>query len=294
MRLSATQLSACSRLFSSAVFRQLAGKGKSPLFARLLRELMPSGVTGATVAEAFESAFSMLRVEACRDEYVYRSAVTHKVLLGTHSLSSASMLTEFRVAHCKADLAILNGTATVYEIKSERDSLSRLAKQVATYQTFFARVVVICGESHAEEILKVTPTDVGVLRLSKRHQISTLREATDRPDLICPVTVLDSLRSSEAEEILKRLGISVPSVPNTQLRLEMRALFAQLKPEDVHIEMIRTLKRSRDLAPLRTLVDQLPKSLQAAALSVPIKKSDHDKLVGALNTNLDLALGWGG
>ncbi|MEI9986083.1 MAG: sce7726 family protein [Aliidongia sp.] len=63
----------------------------------------------------------------CATNIFIAPSVTQKILMGKHSLRTASMLNEFRAGSCKADLVILNGTATVYEIKSERDSLTRLA-----------------------------------------------------------------------------------------------------------------------------------------------------------------------
>jgi hypothetical protein len=137
MLLKATQLSALSRLFSPSVFREMARKGRSTLFAQLFTQsgLLEKKTTDVrTVSAAFDIAFSVLRRAGTRDEYVYRAALTHNILLGTHSLNTASMLTEFRAGSCKADLAILNGTGTVYEIKSDRDSLSRLVTQVENYR----------------------------------------------------------------------------------------------------------------------------------------------------------------
>jgi hypothetical protein len=102
----ASQLSAITRLFSSAVFRELAKKGRSPTFARLIAETRIAEIctAGATVGEAFDAAFAMLRRVGHRNEYVYRAALTSNVLLGTHSLKTASMLSEFRVGACKATL----------------------------------------------------------------------------------------------------------------------------------------------------------------------------------------------
>src|SRR6267154_2290198 len=130
--LTAEQLAAISRLFSSSVIREMARKGKSPLFARLASQsLLPSSLPERTpVQDFFEAAFSLLKREGYRHEYIYKAALVNKILLGKHSLQTASMLNEFRVGECKADLAILNGTATVYEVKSERDSLVRLRKQI--------------------------------------------------------------------------------------------------------------------------------------------------------------------
>ncbi len=81
------------------------------MFARSLREteLFDHADThGITVGEAFNEAFALLRQTGLRNEYVYRSALTHNLLLGKHSLRTACMLNEFRIGSCKADLIILN------------------------------------------------------------------------------------------------------------------------------------------------------------------------------------------
>ncbi len=295
METNASQLAAMARFFSSAVFRDLARSGQSPLFARLLRltDIQPRCGGDATVGQAFESAFSVLKRVGHRHEYVYRAALTQRVLMGTHSLNTASMLTEFRAGTCKADLVILNGTATVYEIKSERDSLTRLANQVANYKKVFAKVYVIASTDHVGGVMKTVPPDVGVLELSSRHQISTVREADDLPGRICPATVLESLRAPEAAAILSRLGVPVPDVPNTLRHAAMRELFAKLEPEAVHIAMVQVLKKTRALAPLRDLIDRLPPSLHAAALSIQIRRADHERLVKAVSSKLDRAQAWG-
>ncbi|MBP2161282.1 MULTISPECIES: sce7726 family protein [Asticcacaulis] len=265
------------------------------MFKRLLEEA--SGALclrrAVTVADAFEAAFKVLKISGFRDEYVYRAAVTQKILLGKHSLRTASMLTEFRAGACKADLVILNGTSTVYEIKSERDSLSRLANQVKNYRKVFATVNVITSEGHISGVAATVPPDVGILCLSKRGHISITRDAVDRPDLVCPLTVLDSLRAAEATQVLSMLGIDLPDVPNTQRHSVMKECFRAISPEDVHTAMVRTLKRTRNLAPLSEMVDKLPQSLHATALSVTLHRDHRSRLMTALATSLDEVAVWG-
>ncbi|WNK20950.1 sce7726 family protein [Halomonas piscis] len=295
MPLSTTQLSALSRLFSSSVFRELARKGRSPLFARLFAEtglLSRYTVAGGTVSSAFESAFAALRKSGIRDEYVYRAALTHNILLGRHSLNTASMLTEFRVGASKADLVILNGTGTVYEIKSDRDSLLRLSKQVEDYKKVFSHVYVIAGEAHIPEVLDSTPNDIGVMSLVRWNRIRTIRKAVDRTDLVCPDAIFQSLRMTEASEILKSLNVKIPDVPNTMLWEAMRACFSDLTPADVHQQMVWTLKKTRNLSTLSSLVDQLPTSLQPAALSINVRRADHNRLIDAVHTPLYKAMAW--
>lgn len=292
--LASDQLAAISRLFSSAVVREMARKGRSPMFARLAKQsLLVDILPGVPrVHSLFDAAFSLLKRRGYRHEYIYKAALTHKILLGTHSLQTASMLNEFRVGECKADIAILNGTATVYEVKSERDSLSRLQRQVAAYAKVFARVYVIAAESHVAAVLETMPDEVGVLKLNDRHKISTLREATDEPERTSPAAIFDSIRTPEARMILQSRGIAIPTVPNTELHTVLRKLFVELDPRVAHQGMVEVLKRTRNLLPLSDLVAQLPASLQTAALSIPLRKVDHARLVSAVSTRLDDAMAW--
>jgi hypothetical protein len=288
------QLAAISRLFSSSVVREMARKGKSPLFARLATQsqLLRSLPLSGPVYSLFDAAFSLLRREGYRHEYIYKAALTHKILLGKHSLHTASMMNEFRVGECKADVAILNGTATVYEIKSERDSLSRLERQIAAYSTVFAKVYVIAAEGHVQAVERVVPDFIGIMQLNRRHRISTLREAVDQPERTSPSAIFDSIRTAEARIILSSLGVNVPAVPNTLLHAALREQFVKLNPVQAHTEMVRVLKRTRNLLPLSSLINQLPRSLQTAALSVPLRKADHERLVTAVNSRLEDSMGW--
>ena len=56
--------------------------------------------------------------------------------------------------------------------------------------------------------------------------------------------------------------------------------------------MVKTLRLTRNLAPLGELVDQLPSSLQPAALSIQVRRADHDRLVEAVRTPLGAAMNW--
>ncbi|MGU0044232.1 sce7726 family protein [Escherichia coli] len=185
------------------------------MFARSLQRpsfLSHAETLGITVGEAFNEAFALLRQTGLRNEYVYRSALTHNLLLGKHSLRTACMLNEFRIGSCKADLIILNGTGTVYEIKSERDSLSRLQNQITNYRKAFGKIYVIAGSEHLDDVLKTTESSIGVLSLTRWNRILTVREAEEVLGFICPVTIFESLRINEAKIIASELGIKIPKL----------------------------------------------------------------------------------
>ncbi len=288
------QISAVARLFCSTVLRELARNGKSPLFVRLLNEsnLLKLASNIERVYDLFEHAFSYLIQEKYRHEYTYKAVLTKKILLGTHSLKTASMIHEFRVGDCKADVVILNGTSIAYEIKSERDSLSRLKKQIAAYMNVFAKVNVIVGENHLKAVRDSVSQDVGILKLSKRYQISKIREGRDMPSRTIPKAVFDSINLREAELVLRDLGISVPDVPNTRRYRELRECFSELDPASVQKSMIRTLKKTRNLALLGKIIDELPSSLHSAVLSLRLRKHDQSRLVMSMQTPIGEAIKW--
>lgn len=289
-----SQLSAIARLFSPSVLRELSAKGRSPLFSRLAKEasLFSRMKREDSVAQVFDLAFSILKKRDYRHEYIYKSAIAHKVLLGTHSLKTAVLLNEFRVGRCKADTAILNGTSTVYEIKSERDSLSRLRQQIEAYQHVFARVNIITGENHLEGVLSISPSDVGVMLLTERYHIHTVREAKDAPNRTFPSAIFDSIQLGESKLILERLGIELPDVPNTKLHDHLRREFLKLSPEEAHSGMVAVLKETRTLEPMADLVASLPRSLQSVAFTTKIRKQDYDRVLKAIESSANTAINW--
>jgi hypothetical protein len=292
--LDGNQQSAVARLFSAAVIRELAQKGKSPLFSRLIRDSLVINEASHTapVSSIFESAFALLRKKDYRHEYAYKAAITKKLLLGRHSLNTASLVTEFRVENCKADIAIFNGTSTAYEIKSERDKLGRLRSQLDSYKKFFSKVYVISGENHTEEVLSTTSADVGVLLLNKRFGISTVREAPENPERVCPAVIFDSIQIRESLQILQSFGIAPPTVANTEIRSAVREIFQTLDPATTHNVMVRVLRKSRNSLTLSKTLSQLPESLQAALFSTTLNLKEQTTLLDALNTSIREALNW--
>lgn len=288
-----TQLAAASRLFSSGVVRELGRGGRSATFSRLAREsgLLEAFNRGGLVRDFFDLAFRVLR-RWYRDEYVYKAAITRKKLLGVHSLRTAALLTEFRVGSCKADAVLLNGSLRIYEIKSDRDKLERLSTQIGSYLQAFSEVYVITGDGHLEGVLKLVPSEVGVIMLTERETMCTVRRAANEPGRIVPEVLFDALRTDEAALVLSRLGVTAPETPNTQRRAEYKNLFARCDAVALHDATLHVLKRSRSQLHLKNVVDSLPCSLKPAALTTPLRRRDHSRLCAAVNSPLEDGLSW--
>lgn len=84
----------------------------------------------------------------------------------------------------RIDVAVVNGIVHGYEIKSDRDSLHRLAAQVELYSKVLDRATIVVGRRHLDEALTVVPSWWGVLRVestpSGTRFVSQRRGASNR------------------------------------------------------------------------------------------------------------------
>jgi hypothetical protein len=84
----------------------------------------------------------------------------------------------------RIDLAVVNGILHGYEIKSDRDSLRRLERQVECYSRVVDRATLVVGERHLVGALNLVPEWWGVLRIrptSKGLQFRSVRGGRKNP-----------------------------------------------------------------------------------------------------------------
>ena len=277
------QGAALSRLFSAGVFKQLAKNGASPLADELLSECgYLGGICPETPLHQFlEDAFAFLS-RTRRTEYVYKNAIATNILLGTHSLNTSFMLTEFRTADCKADCVVLNGTSNVYEVKSDYDSMDRLDNQLSAYRKVFEHIRVITSERLLPKVSAIAEDWVGLSVLRPTGSIGDIRKPVSMKHAVSPEAIFDSLRRPEYEAIVLRQFGRIPDVPNTRIYGECKAMFRQLTPEVAHDEMVRVVKARGDCVRLREFIKGVPPSLKAASLSCRLTPSDRGALLRVL------------
>ncbi len=271
-----------SRLFSARIIKDLAATGRSCLARQLLSE---SDITTKLDSEMplkvfYDELFRIL-FRSYRNEYIYKNAIADKVLLGRHSLSSSFMITEFRAGNCKADSVVLNGSSTVYEIKSAYDSVARLERQLNAYRQVFDRINVITSKKQLTKIERIADESVGLMVLSDRYSISTIREATPQKDRVDPAVIFDSLRKPEYTRIIEALYGFIPDVPNTMIYSECKKMFCDITPRVAHDEMVRVLKE-RSCFQLREFITQVPTSLKAASIACNLSKKETASFLSIL------------
>jgi hypothetical protein len=285
-------VTALSRLFSPGVFRELAKLGHSPIGAGVVREsgLFPKVEQSlrAYLGEAFR-----IVSEEMRSEYVFKNAIAEQILLKKHSLRSAAMLTEFRVGSNKADAVVINGTSTVYEIKSERDSLGRLESQLDAYLRVFDKVVVAADECHRRELLDLLPRDVGLVILPKAPPASftSVREPRSDWNRLEPALMFESLQRTEYLSILSDVaGWESSEIPNGIIHGLARLEFAKLPVPVAHENFVRMLRKRADHQTDASFIRRVPKALKGLAVSISLPPHEQQRVLDALWQPAGLAL----
>lgn len=284
----AKYLNSLSRIFTPIVLNSVAEKGYSAYLTEVCNncKILQNIDSKMPFSDFLNWVYGLL-FKNYRNEYVYKNVIANKILLGKHSLHTSQMLTEFRVEKCKADVVIINGTSTVYEIKSEYDTFSRLEDQLSAYMKVFDHINVITTEPQAVKLSGELPVNVGILVVTNRNTISIYRESLSNKMKIETSVLFDSLRKHEYLQIVNNYYGSVPNVPNTRIFKECKNLFTKMNPVSAHDLTMDVLKKRNDVHALEKYLKNAPASLSAYIMS----NSNDRKKISALSQRLNTDIG---
>jgi hypothetical protein len=278
-----------AQLFSPSILNSICSGEPSEFMNYVLNQsgYVNSMKRGITLSQLFEDLYDLL-LKHYRCEYIYKNALANKILLGRHTPTTSTLLTEFTVGNCKADIVILNGTSSVYEIKTELDSLDRLDNQISTYRKIFDRIYVVTHESQMAKLTRSLSDQIGVILLTDRYTLQTVREASSNRAHVESGSIFDCLRRSEYSQLVKREFGYVPDVPNTMIYRECKKMVVGLEPTVAHDEMVELLKGRSSGATLKALLRDIPRSLKMLYLANKLTAKQHTTLMSALNAEFNL------
>lgn len=142
------------------------------------------------------------------------------------------LLNEFAVCDgdARVDIAVANGKLCGYEIKSDKDTLDRLPKQVECYSKTFDKVVIIVGEKYELKVLEQIPdwwgVEVAYRNRFKNISFRKVRKPKVNKDIDAKA-ILELLWRDELLELLKNEGFTGLSNKN---RRKLRDIAAAAIP----------------------------------------------------------------
>lgn len=262
-------------MFNSNVLNSIA-KGDFSYLEKF-QEQKSFDIKGLSLVDFYQQAYMHLS-KNYQNEYFYKSLIIKKILLGRHSLNTATMLSEFRVGLRKADCVILNGKSICYEIKTDYDSLIRLEDQLDSYLQLFDEVYVVCSITHLQSVIDTVSSCVGILVLNEFNRFTQIRKAAKRTKPLNRGLLMQSLRQEEYKKLAEILINDKINLPNTLLYKECLDIVEKYADEDfLNIKFIEILKKSRKNND--KLIESLPDSLANAAISYRFSKKEADNLI---------------
>lgn len=268
-----------ARLFSSKRIAEIAS-GDFSYLLRVAAHYRDSLSRTFTAVDIIDHAYS----ELCKDyrsEYFFKNTVAERILLGRHSINTATVLPEFRVGRSKADCVVLNGSSTCYEIKSDFDNLDRLSEQLSSYRRIFDRTYVVIGKAHLSKVEGLCGDDIGILELTSRRSLRTIREAKISQDPVDISVLMRSLRMNEYKEIVSRVSSESLDYPNTEIFAICENILKSSPSDEVRKAFCSTLKQTRKVE--KDYLLSLPRSLLMAGIGFKLRTEQRRNLVKNLN-----------
>lgn len=183
-------------------------------------------------------------------EAVVRESLRQEVLASVPKRAEA--VYEFWVPRSneRADVVVIGAAMLGYEIKTDRDTLRRLPRQVEAYSRLFDRCTVVLADRHLEAALVIVPEWWGVVTiLADRTPLSfrVVRSASPNRG-VDPETLVRLLWREEARSVISALGADID--PRASRASMWQQLLNLLDLEGLK-EAVRKALLERDLSLVR-------------------------------------------
>ncbi|QQU89067.1 sce7726 family protein [Corynebacterium glucuronolyticum] len=240
-------------------------------------------ILNAAGLTSIDDAFRELARPGNRNDYVFRTAILQKEIIGRHKMSTSAILNEFRVNNSRVDLGIAHKSLTAFEIKSDLDSLKRLGTQLLDYSKFFRECYVVVSEQRAKQVQGALPEWCGAYVLTKRFTLVQEKPAEDLLEFNDPAVLCNSLRIDEAQQVLAAIDGQFPDMPNAVRRSYAVERFVEIGAETLSDYVRRALVESRKSSDKQIKrVAGLPKPFRAAYLSSKMSRNQQDNFFATI------------
>lgn len=106
----------------------------------------------------------------------------------------------------RIDIAVINGELSGWEIKSDKDDLSRLPIQAEIYSRVFDKVSLVCGKRHVKKAVPIVPSWWSIVSATMDRDNAVLEVERQGEQNPCqePMLIAELLWKDEALAILER------------------------------------------------------------------------------------------
>lgn len=275
-----------SQIFTPANFNKLVRENNVKPTEKRLRKLYLGNAPEISYKAALQSLYQSLQQEY-RSEYFYKNSLFNQYLLKKYSLNTTTVFTEFKIGGSIADFVLLNGTARVFEIKTDLDGLEKLEKQLNDYKQFADLVYIVTSSKYIDRILNdYRNSTIGVIEFTKRNTFKEHKAAEDNKSFFNRETIFKTLRKVEYLQIVENTFGFIPDVPNTKIFRTCLELIHELKPADFQKIAFNTLKKRKIQNSDLLQSEETPFEIKQICYSLDFSADEYYQLYNFLNNTL--------
>ena len=256
------------QLFRGPILERIAHGTHRPVFHELIDyfSFESAPPISAKLSEWYPYLYDVL-LEKYRCEYVYKNSIAQQLYLLEHPNPKKALLTdEFNIGQSRADVVVINDTSTVYEIKSEFDSFSRLEAQLLDYSRVFDKIYLVTTEHKYKEFSKIN-SSIGFYVMDDDGSLHRIKEAPSNKHNTDPGAIFSCMRKTEYIPAIKEIFGYVPDVPNGIIWRECYNIFKDLSPEEAHRLLVSYTVRRSAKKPFMDFINDVPESLLYTCLA---------------------------
>lgn len=210
---------AINRVFTRGVLGDLLNNGTNEVFDYVVSRYTDDPES-KTYGELFSEIYAHLSKEK-RNEYYYLNTLLNKLLVGIHSVSTTTAISQMRIGNHIADFVMINGEGRVYEIKSDLDNFGRLHDQLSDYFKAFSKVSILSSIHELSNIKQLLSKlgemgdSVGIYVLSERDTIFSKVHSSEPKQFDKQLEhsyIFKLLRKNEYENVLMSHYGGIPEV----------------------------------------------------------------------------------
>lgn len=262
-----------NRFFSRKTLREWLDNANNPskLYCSIIKKYVKT-FSNKKNKEIISEIYNLLKNEY-RNEYYYKNTLLNELLLKYHNPNTTTALAEIHVSKSIADFILLNGKATVYEIKTELDSFERLDSQLTSYFKAFDNVCVVVSEAKLDSIInKLTNEKIGIFYLTKRGALKKFRCPISYSNELDKETLFKILRKYEYENIISHF-FELPNVSQFKYYDACKQLFNKIPLEQLYREFKVQLKQ-RNVSDINKIFT-IPKEIRSVVYFSKLKDKEY-------------------
>lgn len=219
-----------------------------------------------------------------RCEYVYKNEIANQLLLKYHNDNSATLLKEVSSNSSIADIVIVNGCTTAYEIKTELDSFDRLANQISSYQNIYDCVNVVTHRGAVKNLKQRLDDCIGIVVLDENGILVKERPAAINSHLFDSKKAGFTMRQAELVSAYEKYVGKLPPMGTALIYMFCYEWYLTLDQEDAYLVFYEALKSRKPSIHQLELINQSNRILKMLFLGKDLSKKYCVSTMNILST----------